>query len=156
MKIKTIKYKFWSRVEKTKTCWIWKASIVDSGYGHFYLDGKQIRAHRMAWILTKGQIPKNKFVCHHCDIPACVRPAHLFIGTAKDNTQDMINKNRKKFGDTKGEKSCKAKLKNKDVLKIRRRLLNKDTHRAIAKDFGVAKSTIWAISKRISWNIKGL
>lgn len=78
-------------------CWIWKASKRGSGYGQFFMQryGRQIEAHRASWILfLKGPIPDKMQVLHRCDVRACVNPAHLFLGTAKDNTQDMIKKKR--------------------------------------------------------------
>ena len=92
--------RFWSKVRKTDSCWLWTANILQSGYGMFALTKTQMRrAHRYAWELTKGPIPPGLFVCHACDVKACVNPAHLFLGTAKDNTQDASRKGRLAIGD---------------------------------------------------------
>ena len=81
-------------------CWIWTASARGSGYGQFYLKKykRQIEAHRASWLLHVGDIPDGLQVLHRCDVRLCVNPEHLFLGTAKDNTQDMIAKNRQKMG----------------------------------------------------------
>lgn len=88
--------RFWSKVEKAEGCWPWKASIFkQTGYGQFALESKRpINAHRMAWILTHGEIPDGMVVCHHCDNPLCVNPDHLFLGQQQDNMIDMATKGR--------------------------------------------------------------
>lgn len=86
--------RFWAKIEKTKSCWIWKAALTN-GYGVFGIGGQSIeKAHRIVWILKRGPIPKGMFVCHRCDVRACVKPAHLFLGTVYDNNDDMIAKGR--------------------------------------------------------------
>lgn len=87
---------FWSKIEKTEDgCWIWKgASGGRQGYGSFSYKGKAYRAHRLAWSLENGPIPEGHFICHRCDNPPCVNPAHLFAGTALDNVRDMWEKGR--------------------------------------------------------------
>lgn len=80
-------------------CWLWTGPWCDSGYGRVARHGKEItRAHRMFYTVHKGEIPKGLFVCHKCDTPACVNPDHLFLGTARDNVQDMIRKGRNRPG----------------------------------------------------------
>lgn len=88
--------RFWRRVMKPESdgCWTWTGSTAGYGYGRVFVDGRQQSAHRVAWELTNGPIPEGLIVCHKCDNPPCVRPLHLFLGTHKDNSQDMVRKQR--------------------------------------------------------------
>jgi len=88
--------RFWSKVEKTDNCWIWKGSIDVDGRGRFKLGGGNRSAHRVSWMLIHGELPKGMCVCHRCDNPKCVKPAHLFLGTHLDNMRDMAEKGRRK------------------------------------------------------------
>ena len=89
--------RFWEKVSKGDSgeCWPWMACRQHTGYGWFTIRrGKQMRANRLAWILTNGDIPEGRKVCHRCDNPSCCNPQHLFIGTQRDNMVDMTNKGR--------------------------------------------------------------
>ncbi|GAC1368626.1 MAG: hypothetical protein NVS3B25_21360 [Hymenobacter sp.] len=77
-------------------CWRWTGAITNKGYGNFWNGTKQTPAHRYAWETEHGPMPDHLFACHSCDERGCVNPAHIFAGSAKDNTQDMIAKGRKK------------------------------------------------------------
>lgn len=81
------------------TCWDWVGSKYRRGYGHFRrkINGKWVmyKSHRYSYEFYNGPIPEGAFVCHKCDTPGCVNPAHLFTGSAKDNTADMFSKGRK-------------------------------------------------------------
>lgn len=91
----TMEQRFWSKVEKTATCWLYKGHRLPSGYGQFQV---QIRcceyAHRMAYCFTKGSIPKRLHVLHTCDVRNCVNPKHLWLGTHQENMADMVAKGR--------------------------------------------------------------
>ena len=92
--------RFWSCVDRTGECWVWTAYLDPRGYGRFMRTWRSVvQAHRYSWELAHGPIGDPAlFVCHRCDNPKCVRPEHLFLGTAKDNTADMIAKGRHSHG----------------------------------------------------------
>lgn len=85
---------FWSKVDKTETCWLWTKSKYRHGYGCFCAMGTRHKAHRVSYEIAYGKIKDGLFVCHKCDNPSCVNPDHLFLGTHKDNALDMVNKGR--------------------------------------------------------------
>lgn len=87
--------RFFQYVDKTETCWLWTGTTGGSvPYGQFYVGGKSVRAHRFSYGAFIGQIPPGLLVCHHCDVPLCIRPDHLFAGTMSDNIKDAIKKGR--------------------------------------------------------------
>lgn len=143
--------RFWSKVKKTDTCWVWTAGTSSNGYGQFHYQGRGLRAHRFSYALQYGEIPEGMDVLHKCDNPPCVRPDHLFAGTNLDNTQDMLAKGRRKGGGRRGEASHFAKLKNADVVAIRERLAKGDRTKDIARDYGVAPTAISSISSGANW-----
>ena len=86
-------------------CWIWMGYLVSGGYGGIDISGKSQLAHRVSFGL--GNIPEGMCVCHKCDVPACINPAHLFLGTHADNILDMMSKGRGSRGTHQLEKgSC--------------------------------------------------
>lgn len=89
--------RFWSKVDRRgpDECWPWKGSRNPDGYGSFSYQGRQARAHRMAWMLANGAVPEaGKLICHSCDNPPCCNPAHLWPGTPSDNMKDCYAKGR--------------------------------------------------------------
>jgi hypothetical protein len=91
--------RFWSRVDRRNEdeCWPWTSTLDSDGYGKLRLTGKQRAAHRVAWALANGRNP-DLCVCHSCDNPTCVNPAHLWQGTQADNIRDMHAKGRHRRG----------------------------------------------------------
>ena len=88
--------RFWNKTKKQKSgCWEWTGSKFKSGYGQVRIKRKLARAHRIAWELVNGPIPKGMCVLHRCDNPPCVNPDHLFLGTQSENMQDMVEKDRR-------------------------------------------------------------
>lgn len=132
-------------------CHLWQGQIVDTGYGHISVGGHNSRrAHRVAWELVHGPIPKGVFVCHSCDNPACVNVKHLFLGTPKENTADMYKKKRNK--PRRGETNGAAVLTAQQVREIRARYIPfKVTMNDLAREFGVKRAAIESIVYRKSW-----
>lgn len=142
---------FWSRVEKTDSCWLWLGSKAHTGHGTVRWQGRSIGAYRVAWMLTNGPIPDGLSVCHNCpggDNPACVRPDHLFLGTQSDNTVDAWRKNRI----SRGENRRNSKLTESDVRAIRvKSRVNEMSQRQLAREFGVSSNVIRAILLGRTW-----
>jgi hypothetical protein len=86
--------RFWMKVNRSGSCWLWTAGTTVFGYGQFFIDGRLEGAHRVSWRLHFGNIPDDLCVLHRCDVPACVNPAHLFLGTKSDNARDSVAKGR--------------------------------------------------------------
>ena len=116
-------------------------------YGEIYLDGKNYTAHRLMYELKFGD-PGELCVCHTCDVPYCVNPDHLFLGTQVDNQADKMQKERQ----AKGEDQGLAKLTDEKVTEIRK-LYSDGKHSAIklAKMYGVAKTTMRSVLDRTTW-----
>lgn len=145
----TIKERYESLVVKQVGCWFFKM-LNDNGYGRFPFKGKRYYAHRVSWELRCGPIPEDKHVLHTCDNPICSNPEHLFLGYDHDNIRDMINKGRS--NPCKGIDTHTAKLTEDQVYEIRGLLAAGASHRNIAEDYNVAKSTITRISNGTGWS----
>jgi Autographiviridae endonuclease len=143
--------RFWSKVDKSGDCWNWTGTIKKNGYGHFRDGSEKIGAHRFAWMLVHGPIPPGMFVCHRCDNRRCVRLEHLFLGSPKDNTQDMIAKGRKSTEVARGERSGTAVLTNRDVVYIRGLSKIGFTNRELGKMYKVDPSCISRINRGLAW-----
>lgn len=153
-KAKPINELFMGHVKKTSElgCWEWTASLIGSGYGQFQccINGKRYKyAHRVSWVLSFGEIPSGMFVLHKCDNRICVNPNHLFIGTQKDNVEDMDRKGRRVVLALKCEKHWKSILKAKDIHEIRESNL---TNVELATKFGVKPSAISKVRNMRTWN----
>lgn len=139
----------------SNACWYWVGAIHPvTGYGLFGYEGRTQRAHRVIWILTSGAIPDGLWVLHKCDNRRCVNPAHLFLGTQQDNTDDMVAKGRvaKQVGETNGF----AKLTSSDVLEIRAAYAKNYTPTELAKTYGCNRKTISLIVHRQTWKHLGV
>lgn len=88
------KKRFLDKVDKSGDCWLWTGTLRKCGYGQIGFNGKVYRAHRVSYDIHNGEIPKGLIVCHTCDNPPCVNPAHLYAGTPMDNTTDMMLRGR--------------------------------------------------------------
>lgn len=95
----TLISRFWAKVEivDAASCWNWSGAVSPRGYGNWNASGRWVNAHRFAFEAHYGApIPKGMLVCHECDNRLCCNPAHLWLGSAADNTADMISKGRAK------------------------------------------------------------
>ncbi len=148
--------RFWTKVNKTDSCWLWVAGATPDGYGLFQIgsvaDGtrKKVTAHRWSWEQANGLIENGLCVLHKCDTPACVRPSHLFLGTPAENSADMVRKGRTGIR-VRGEAHEKSKLTDNKVREIRLLHISGHTQEKIAGLFGVARRTIHDVITRASW-----
>src|SRR5690606_12878457 len=129
-------HRFWSKVDMSggpNSCWEWQGSRDADGYGRFTSNRskrlgfgpKSWVASRAAWLIHTGHLPGDLLVCHHCDNPPCVNPAHLFLGTNNDNMRDMNRKGRhprKAAWNPSGETNPRAKMTDEQVIEARRRV----------------------------------
>lgn len=139
---------FWAKVRPCvgDGCWEWTASKYLSGYGQF----KHGLAHRFSWELHYGPIDRaGLVVCHTCDNKTCVRPDHLFLGTQKDNLDDMRKKGRERF--LRGVALPQSKLTDENVREIRELLSGGWSQQEIADRFSVRQTTISMIARGKRW-----
>lgn len=146
-----IQERFEDKFTKSGGCWEWTARRHPLGYGMFRIAGSVQYAHRVSYRLYVDEIPEGMCVCHHCDNPGCVNPAHLFLGTHTDNMRDCNNKGRRPAAGVFGEKHGMAKLTNAQVVEIRKMRSEGATQFDIAKEFGVARQTISHILCGDTW-----
>lgn len=142
--------RFWSKVDVKgeDECWEWKKCKDKDGYGQYQINKKKYLSHRISWILENGDIPKKMCICHKCDNPSCVNPNHLFLGTNKNNSEDMTNKNRQ----AKGENQGLHKLTEKQILEIRLKYIPyKYTQQKLAEEYNISRSLIGYIVRNKIW-----
>lgn len=140
-----LEVRFWSKVAKTATCWLWVGGgepygRIHVGYraeGNYRLES----AHVVSWVLAYGPVPESLYVLHTCDVKLCVRPDHLFVGTALDNMQDKMKKGR--HVSSPGERNGQAKLSDAQVFELRA-LYVSGTHTQLALSclFGVSNQHV--------------
>ena len=125
-------------------CWLWLGTLSEKGYGTKNIFGKIMRAHRLSYMVHKGDIPDDLIVRHTCDIPCCINPEHLIVGTNADNNQDRMNRGR----GASGEKVGTSKLTDDVVAEI---FLAEGTYRDIADRYGINNTNVSLIKNRKSW-----
>jgi len=143
---------FWRKVNKqTKNgCWEWTGCLNEHGYGAFCKKHTgELLAHRASWKIHNGELPKELHVCHKCDVPLCVNPNHLFLGTNADNVADKIAKGRSSYDGFKpGEDHPQSILTSEQINSIR---LDGRNAAEIAKIYGVSRSHIDGIKSGKTW-----
>jgi hypothetical protein len=150
----TVAALFWSKVDLGgDVCWVWTASRNAMGYGQFRTGSKRDKtarcslAHRVSWELENGPVPVGMCVLHRCDNPACVRPSHLFLGTRTDNAADKVAKGRQSRTRMPGASNPNAALTAQQVSAIRAMAARGVTGAAIARLYGISKSTACRVIK---------
>lgn len=127
-------------------CWIWTRGRTAAGYGRV---GGDFYAHRVVYQAMVGEIPCGALICHHCDVPGCVNPKHLYLGSKSSNAKDAYARGLRTPTALHGAANPGAKLTADQVVAIR------GTHGVglsrIASRFGVSKNTIWRILTGKSW-----
>ena len=149
--------RFWARVtipDNPELCWEWVGGKTGSGYGAMMINYEFISVHRYSYELHFGGIPEGRFVCHTCDNPSCVNPKHLFLGTPKDNMEDMTNKGRQvtgRWNSYSGEDHPMSKLTWDEVDEMRELYSSGSyTQVALADKFGVTHTSVCDI---VHWQI---
>lgn len=142
-----------SRAKKMRSgCVEWQGYINTNGYGtlNTKIDGKyrQYRAHRVSYLLYNGDLEAGKMICHHCDNRRCVKPSHLYQGTAKDNIRDSIDRGTHYI--PKGEMHHNSKLTADDIRFIREDNGN-TKQKDLAKMFNVHPTAIGQVMRGLTW-----
>lgn len=132
--------------EPMSGCWLWTGSTRD-GYGAFWLDGRALNAQRAAWLILVGEIPDGAghhgtVVRHKCDNRACVNPAHLELGSQRDNVHDALERGRARHG---------SRLTPDVVAEIRRRSLLGESQRSVAASLRTSQSNVGRIVRGEAW-----
>jgi hypothetical protein len=146
--------RFDRKVDRSGECWVWTGAHDSFGHGRLTRNYVNVGAHRVAWERSNGPIPEGMCVLHRCDNPPCVRPDHLFLGTKRDNSRDMIAKGRGRgqFRDNAGEKHPRAKLTNAAVIEIRARYaVGGVTQDQLAAEFGVSQRAVLFVLQGKHW-----
>lgn len=141
--------RFWTKVDFSGDCWNWTGARNPRGYGTFSFGRRTVNSHRMSVMLTTGVEPVGLSVCHRCDNPKCVKPAHLFCDTQAVNMRDKFAKGRDNT--PVGERSSFAKLtpfQVEEIFKLRAKGLK---HSEIAARFGICTDTVSKILRGVRW-----
>lgn len=141
---------FWAKVRKTEGCWLWMASKNQKDYGrigwHENKENRHMLTNRFSWQLAHGPVPDGLCVLHRCDVPACVNPEHLFLGTKGDNNRDRAAKGR-----SRRDVPRNAILTEAQVIQIRAWRQVGTTIGQLAKRYGVGKTCIRLVIHRVTW-----
>jgi len=148
--IEFMKYRLQTFSSKNENgCWIWQRAKHRQGYGYISFEKKNILAHRLSWKLFRGELDPKILVCHRCDMPSCINPDHLFLGTYKDNNSDARMKKR----NVSKPHAYKRKLKYEQVLQIIELSKQGVSRKELEKKFNVGQNCISKILIGKSWLI---
>lgn len=148
--------RFMSKVRVSPTgCWLWQGSL-GRGYGQLSFRRRTTSAHRLSYLFFFGEPPGDLLCCHSCDVRACVNPTHIWLGTYSDNARDCAVKWRnaaqtRPESRARGERQGSSVLTASSVLEIRSRYAAGDTHRGLAKAFGISKTQAGRLIRGESW-----
>lgn len=146
--------RFWKKVGKSTDCWVWTACKNEKGYGVFTLSSNpqiKVNASRLSYRIEFGDFPTNLQVLHHCHNRACVRPNHLYLGTAQDN----VNKREKRGSRLapRGSRHPNAKLDEQQVITIKQLMSTTNSNnKELAAQFKTTPENIYNIRKGITWS----
>lgn len=141
-KIECLRKSFEKFVIKKDGCWDWSGCKKKKlKYGNLTFRGKSVIAHRVSYMIHKGEIPEGLWVLHSCDNPPCTNPDHLWLGNALDNQRDKLSKGR----------SVGEKLTIEKVKKIKRLLRDNVKNKIICKDYNISLTTLWCIKTEKTW-----
>ena len=149
--------RFWSKVDRSggpDACWPWTGVRGPLGYGRIHSprpNRRNLHAHRIAWTMTRGEIPDGLCVCHSCDNPSCCNPAHLWLGTNAENTADRHRKGRSARGGRVGVVNSRARLNEDKVREIRFRVARGESQKAVAASLGVTDGMVNHVVHRRAW-----
>lgn len=142
--------RFWAKVEfaEQDECWVWQSATTAGKYGLFWLNGRSVLATHVAFFLANGFIDLSLDVLHSCDYPICVNARHLKQGTAAENSQEAVQRNRM----PKGSQKTQAKLNEEKVLEMRLKFQQRSiTYKSLAAEYGVSSKTAQQAIKGDTW-----
>lgn len=148
---KNLLQRFWDRVNKiagASSCWVWTGAR-NGNYGIIGVRGKLVLVHRFSYSIHHGEIQPGAMICHRCDNPLCVRPEHLYAGTAESNARDRVMRDRQVS--RRGPCHYSAKLTWADVASIRRKHSTGVDASELATGYGVSERTIYSIVHNLTW-----
>ena len=145
----------WSHTDKSTDCWIWQRGRNTGGYGTLFWGDKRWYAHRLAYTLANGPIPKGLHVCHKCDNPPCINPGHLFVGTARDNALDMVRKGRHRYilptVRPRGGQGSRTSVNESQVIEMREKRAAGALLKDLAREYGMTNQGVRAICRGVNW-----